>query len=91
MGKRKKKTTNRVLPAEHVVKAMELMNSGFAVICVRNGSMGNVSRLHLPKLSTSSSTSAQVAVARELGFKVRCWKSKMKHHLNKGEGVELFL
>jgi hypothetical protein len=37
----------------------------------------NASRLHLPKLSTSSNTSVQVIVARELGFKVRCWKSKM--------------
>jgi hypothetical protein len=61
-----------VLLVEHVVKAMELMSSGFAVICVRNGSMENASRLHLPKLSTSCSTSAQVAVARGLEFKVRC-------------------
>jgi len=37
----------------------------------------NASRLHLPKLSTSSNTSVEVLVARELGFKVRCWKSKM--------------
>jgi len=72
VGKRKKKMMNRVLLAEHVVKAMALMNSGFAVIFARNGSMGNASRLHLPKLSISSSTSAQVAVARGLEFKVRC-------------------
>ncbi|PPR83466.1 hypothetical protein GOBAR_AA37252 [Gossypium barbadense] len=47
---------------------MELMNSGFAVIYVRNGSMESVSRLHQQGQSILSSTNAHLAATREHGL-----------------------
>lgn len=40
--KRKMKMMNRVQLVGHAAKAMALMNSGFAVMYVRDGSMANV-------------------------------------------------
>lgn len=68
MEKKKKKMMNRV---QHVVLAviiMALMNSGSVVICVKDGSMVNVLKLLLLRLSTSSNTSALAAVTRGLEF-----------------------
>ena len=50
----------------HVVSIMALMNSGFAVTSVRNGSMVNVWRLPQLGQSISSNTSVHHAVTREL-------------------------
>jgi hypothetical protein len=59
--KRKSGTTPCVDP---VVPMMARMNSGFAVITVSDGTMGNVSRSHLLELSISSTTNAQIAATR---------------------------
>jgi hypothetical protein len=47
-----------------VERMMARMNSGFAVIIVSGGTMGNVSRSHLLELSISSTTNAQIAATR---------------------------
>lgn len=64
------KMMNKEPSVELVGITMLMMNSGFAVTCVRNGSMANVLRLHLQRLSISSNTSARVAVTKGLEFKI---------------------
>jgi hypothetical protein len=59
--KRRSATTPCV---DRVEQMMARMSSGFAVIVVSDGTMGNVSRSHLLELSISSTTSAQTAVTR---------------------------
>lgn len=51
-----------------VVKILVLMNSGFAVMCARDGSMENVYKLLLQRLSILISTSALVVVTKKLEF-----------------------
>ena len=73
VGTKRLKMMNREPSVELAGITMLMTNSGFAVTCVRNGSMENVLRLHLQRLSISSSTSAQDAVTKgpefeNLGF-----------------------
>ena len=51
-----------------VERIMQLMNSGFAVISVRNGSMEGALRLHRQGQSILSSTNAHLAATREHGL-----------------------
>lgn len=48
----------------HVETTMQMMNSGYAVMYVKNGSMENVLRSLLHGLSTSSNTNALLVVSR---------------------------
>lgn len=53
---------------ELVVTTMQMMSFGFAVIYVRDGSMENVSKLHLPKQSILITTNAHPAAPKGLVF-----------------------
>ncbi|GJN14441.1 hypothetical protein PR202_gb01268 [Eleusine coracana subsp. coracana] len=62
MEKKRKSATTRCVG--RVEQMMARMSSGFAVIVVSDGTMGNVSRSHLLELSISSTTNAQIAATR---------------------------
>lgn len=59
---------NRERRAVLVGITMPMMSFGFAAMSARDGSMENALRLRPQKLNISSSTSALVAVTRELEF-----------------------
>lgn len=63
--KRKTRKNTEKHFAELVERIMHLMSSGFAVIFVRNGSMGSVSRSLRQEQSISSSINVHLAATRE--------------------------
>ncbi|KAG6424144.1 hypothetical protein SASPL_114557 [Salvia splendens] len=76
---KRRKTSMGKLCAEHVVRIMPQMNSGFAVTYVRDGSMVSASRSLLLEQSTSSSTSAQPVRTREPGLESPSSNARIIH------------